>query len=121
MKKAKQAEKRWKKALKAREDLSLIRITCPLLSPDDQCLLYDVRPVNCRTYGAPTEINGKGHVCSLSGFAPGRTYPTIRLHLIQDSLLKLSVDINAQIAINRWPIASILLGTLDHQLPVDTP
>lgn len=116
LKRAEHAKKRWQQALNAREDLSLIRIPCPLLSPDDQCLLYDVRPVNCRTYGAPTEIEGKGHVCALSGFASGRTYPTIRLHIIQNSLLELSLKINAQIAMNRWPIASVLLGNIDDQL-----
>jgi len=121
LKKAKHAKRRWEDAINARKDLSVTRIACPLLSPDDQCLLYDVRPVNCRTYGAPTEIEGKGHVCSLSGFAHGRTYPTIRLHLIQESLLKLSLKINAQIAMNRWPIANVLLGTIDDQLPVDSP
>ena len=119
LKRAEQAEKRWQQALNAGEDLSLIRIPCPLLSPDDQCLLYDVRPVNCRTYGAPTEIEGKGHVCALSGFASGRTYPTVRLHIIQKNLLELSMEINPQIAVNRWPVASVLLGTIDVQPPVD--
>lgn len=109
LKKAKRAQKRWNEAMSAREDLSLTRISCPLLSPDDQCLLYDVRPVNCRTYGAPTEINGKGHVCSVSGFKPGKTYPTVRLHLIQSRLLELSIAINPDIAQNRWPIATVLI------------
>jgi Fe-S-cluster containining protein len=121
LKRAKHAKRRWEDALNARENLSLIRIACPLLSPDDQCLLYDVRPVNCRTYGAPTEIEGKGHVCSLSGFASGRTYPTVRLHLIQNSLLELSLKINAQIAMNRWPIANVLLRAIDYQLPAGLP
>ena len=112
LKRAKRAEKRWHDALEAGEDISLLRISCPLLSPDDQCLLYEVRPVNCRTYGAPTEINGKGHVCSRSGFSPGKTYPTVRLHLIQERLLDISMEINPQIAHKRWPVASVLLGTL---------
>ena len=114
LKQAKRAEKKWQTALSQKKELALVRIACPLLSPDDQCLLYDVRPVNCRTYGAPTEINGKGHVCSHSGFAAGKTYPTVRLHLIQSRLLELSKEINPLIANQRWPIASILLGALDR-------
>ncbi len=114
LKRARRAEKRWNSAIKEGEDLSRLRIACPLLSPDDQCLLYEVRPVNCRTYGAPTEIDGKGHVCSISGFKPGKTYPTVRLHLIQERLLEISKGIDPQAAHRRWPVASVLLGSMEE-------
>jgi len=113
IKKARQAQKQWEKAISQGADLALTRIPCPLLNLDDQCLMYEVRPVNCRTYGAPTEINGKGHVCALSGISAGKTYPTVRLHMIQARLLDISMQINPNIAERRWPISDILLGAID--------
>ncbi len=109
LKRAKTAQKAWQKAQEQNLDISTLRIPCPLLSRDEECLLYEIRPVNCRTYGVPTEINGKGHVCSLSAFEPGVKYPTIRLHIIQKELLRISQDIDPKLAEKRWPISSILL------------
>ncbi len=114
LRKAEEAQKIWENNMVTGgiENISKIRIPCPLLSKDEECLLYEVRPVNCRTYGVPTEINGRGHVCAISGFVAGKSYPTIRLNIIQQELLRISRDINPAIAEKRWPISAILLGKI---------
>ncbi len=107
---AKEAKRLWQeKIIEEKLDISKVKIPCPLLSRDNECLLYKLRPVNCRTYGIPTEIYGKGHACSLSGFEPGRSYPTIRLHIIQHELLKLSMKISKVHYTKRITIADTLL------------
>ncbi len=111
LKKAKKAQKIWEANASSDMDaISKLRIPCPLLNSDEECFLYEVRPVNCRTYGVPTEINGSGHVCALSGFQAGRSYPTIRLNIIQQELLRISKAINPKLATKRWPISAVLLG-----------
>ncbi|MFC1524458.1 YkgJ family cysteine cluster protein [Thermodesulfobacteriota bacterium] len=72
------------------EQFSLWRIRCPLLGDDQQCSLYDYRPVTCRVYGLPTAIGGQGHVCGFSGFDQGKTYPTIKMDDIAGHLLGMS-------------------------------
>lgn len=66
------------------------RLRCPLLDQNNQCRLYAFRPVTCRVYGIPLEIGGASRTCGLSGFAPGRAYPAVKLEHIQDRLLGLS-------------------------------
>ncbi len=78
---------------KGTKDPSRLRIRCPLLSKDRRCLLYGVRPINCRTYGVPTEFGGSAHVCPKSGFELGTTYTTLHLGPIQERLLELSLAI----------------------------
>ncbi len=113
LKRAQKAQKIWDETVaKEPEKISMHRIPCPLLNKDEECLLYEVRPVNCRTYGVPTEINGTGHVCSLSGFLPGKSYPTIRLNVIQNELLRISQEVDPKLAGKRWPISAILLGEI---------
>ena len=112
LKTAQKALRAWNEALRAGQDISKLRITCPLLNMDEECLLYEVRPVNCRTYGVPTEIDGKGHVCTFSGFKPGIRYPTVRLHVIQEQLLKISMEIAPELANRRWPIAQVILSDM---------
>lgn len=86
------------------------RIRCPMLGEDDTCLCYEGRPVNCRTYGTPTDINGKGHVCGFSGFKKGTNYPTIHLAPIQENLRNWSVDYaGADFGKRRFPIAMVIL------------
>ena len=70
-----------------------LRVRCPLLGPDDRCLLYAARPITCRIYGIPTEIGGEAHVCGLSHFDKGRTYPTVRLQRFHSRLDALSREI----------------------------
>lgn len=69
------------------------RIRCPLLSEVNVCLLYAFRPITCRVYGIPLEIEGKSHTCGLSGFIPGNSYPAVKIHRVQDELLRISNQI----------------------------
>lgn len=69
------------------------RIRCPLLSEVNVCQLYAFRPITCRVYGIPLEIEGKSHTCGLSGFTPGNSYPAVKIHRVQDELLRISNQI----------------------------
>ena len=101
----------WDEIAKGGVDPALARIRCPLLNEDGNCRCYEARPVNCRTYGIPTEVNGKGHVCGLSGFDTGTSYPTVNLAQVQQVLYQLSVaKAGEDRARLRWPIAAVLLG-----------
>ncbi len=92
------------------QDPALARIRCPLLDEKGECLCYQARPVNCRSYGIPTVINGAGHVCGYSGFEQGRSYPTVNLGPIQQALYGLSVRTGGEVqGIQRWPVAAVLL------------
>lgn len=71
------------------------RIRCPLLTMEDECMLYEHRPLTCRVYGIPTAIQGRGHVCELGAFKDGEPYPTFDLdnaykamHLLSRELLE---------------------------------
>ena len=79
------------------EEAAKARIRCPLLDSNDQCVLYDYRPITCRLYGIPTAIGGKGHVCGQSNFAAGASYPTVHLDKIQERLDRLSVEIRDRV------------------------
>lgn len=74
-------------------DMALERIRCPLLNDEDQCDLYEYRPITCRFYGIPTAIGGKGHTCGLSGFVQGEQYPTVKLDMIHGKLYEISHEI----------------------------
>ena len=92
-------------------DLAVARFRCPLLGQQGTCLCYAARPVNCRTYGVPTVIEGKGHVCGLSGFEPGASYPTVNLEPLQRGLYDYSVHLGGEmVGRKRWPLAQIILG-----------
>jgi len=69
------------------------RVRCPLLGEDNKCELYDVRPVTCRLYGLPMAINQKSRSCGLSGFEPGRSYPTVNMDKIYEKLFLISYDL----------------------------
>ncbi len=107
---AKKAIKSWDQLIAAGADLSLARIRCPLLSDDGECICYAARPINCRTYGIPTMIGNKGHVCGLSGFVRGKKYITLNLAPLQERLYELSVKLKGEdLGTRRWPIAAVLL------------
>ncbi|MFH1020037.1 MAG: hypothetical protein V1782_05420, partial [Pseudomonadota bacterium] len=107
---AQEARQAWEQIMAAGLDPAVARIRCPLLDGQGFCLCYAARPVNCRTYGIPTVIDGKGHVCGLSGFEPGRSYPTVNLASLQRILHDLSVRLaGEEKGANRWPIASVIL------------
>jgi len=87
-----------------KEIVGTFRLRCPLLVPGScQCLLYDYRPITCRVYGLPTSIGNQGHVCGLSGFAQGRTYPTIKLDNLNQYLDSLSEDVVRELGLSINP------------------
>jgi Fe-S-cluster containining protein len=73
--------------------LSQERVPCPLLNDENQCDLYDHRPITCRVYGIPTAIEGKAHICNKAKFEEGMAYPTINLDKINDRLFELSMEL----------------------------
>ena len=107
---AQEARQAWERIMEAGLDPAVARIRCPLLDGQGGCLCYEARPVNCRTYGVPTVIDGKGHVCGFSGFEPGKSYPTVNLASLQRILHNLSVQLaGEEKGATRWPIASVIL------------
>ncbi len=74
-------------------EIARARVRCPLLNSDDQCDLYDHRPLTCRFYGIPTSIAGRGHTCGISGFEKGEKYPTVNLDVIQNNLYQISAEL----------------------------
>ena len=69
------------------------RVPCPLLGDDGSCLMYEFRPITCRIYGIPLNIEGKSRVCPISGFSSGIEYPAVQISKIQDMLDALSLEI----------------------------
>jgi Fe-S-cluster containining protein len=69
------------------------RIRCPLLDPEQDCVLYTHRPITCRVYGIPTRIHGKARVCGKSGFQGGESYPAFDLDGVYRSLYGLSLEL----------------------------
>ena len=109
---AQQAAEQFEQVIKEQADLSTKRIRCPFLGEDNLCLGHEVRPINCRTYGTPTVIEGKAHVCGLSGFDSQGQYPTINLEPLQKSLYEYSVDlVGEEFGARRFPIAWVFLKT----------
>ena len=107
----------FEKLLQEKGELATARIRCPLLGRDDLCMGHTVRPVNCRTYGTPTTIEGKAHVCGISGFANNNKYPTIDLKPLQKSLHNYSVELAGEdCGSRRFPIAWVFLK-IDFFLP----
>ncbi len=111
---AKKFQEKFSKLVKI-SDLSSMsenKIRCPLLTDEGLCYLYWARPINCRTYGVPTSLDGKSHVCGLSGFIEGDSYPTIDLSKIQRQLLELSLHIASikQVAYKRFMISEVILS-----------
>lgn len=74
-------------------EMAAERIRCPLLNTDNQCDLYDFRPITCRLYGIPTSISGRGHTCGLSGFKEGESYPTVNLDAVHAKLREFSHEV----------------------------
>jgi len=87
------------------------RIKCPLLSENEDCLLYEARPVNCRVYGVPVSYGNISHVCGKSGFNEGTQYQTIKMDKIQDYLYDISVKIGGKRkADKRYAISELIIN-----------
>jgi Fe-S-cluster containining protein len=91
------------------EEMAAERIRCPLLDADDRCALYADRPLTCRLYGIPSVIGDKAHTCGLSGFEPGKAYPTVRLDAIQQKLYDLSDELARDIGSSYPKLAELLV------------
>jgi Fe-S-cluster containining protein len=91
------------------EEMASKRVRCPLLNDQEQCDLYEYRPITCRFYGLPTSIGGVGHTCGLSGFVEGRAYPTVDLDIIQKKLFELSHAFVKEIKSRHFKMADILV------------
>lgn len=70
--------------------LAAERVRCPLLNHENQCAIYEYRPITCRLYGVPTEIGGVTHSCGQSGFLKGKSYPTVHMDKINQQLFSLA-------------------------------
>jgi Fe-S-cluster containining protein len=75
------------------EQIAEKRIRCPLLDDKSLCALYEYRPITCRIYGVPTSIDGKSHICGLSGFTKGQPYPTVQIDVIHRQLYAVSHEL----------------------------
>lgn len=85
------------------------RIRCPMLNDDDQCDLYEDRPITCRLYGVPTVIGDQAHTCGLSGFKEGESYPTAKLDAIQRRLFDISAELAREIKSSYPKLAEMLV------------
>jgi Fe-S-cluster containining protein len=103
--------------------LASARVPCPLLSEDQECVLYPHRPITCRVYGIPTAIHGKAHVCGKSGFKRGETYATFDLDATYRELFRLSTELlillknqNPEAASFLFSVSKVLRGSIDETL-----
>ncbi len=87
------ASKEGKDPTEIMAEAARLRMPCPLLDAQNSCLLYEYRPITCRLYGVPLNINGHGHVCGKTGFSKGGQYPTVHMNAIQERLDGLSQEI----------------------------
>ncbi len=69
------------------------RIRCPLLSDNNECILYSYRPITCRVYGIPILIRGHVRVCYKSGFKEGETYTTYNMDRTYKELFSISKEL----------------------------
>jgi Fe-S-cluster containining protein len=69
------------------------RIRCPLLDDNQECVLYEHRPITCRVYGIPTKIQGKTRVCGKTSFSQGVSYPVFDLDGVYRNLYALSREL----------------------------
>ena len=85
------------------------RVRCPLLNDEKQCDLYQYRPITCRLYGIPTAINGVGQTCGMSGFEPGKPYPTVHIDIFYRRLYELSLELVKAIRSRHIKMAEMLI------------
>lgn len=91
------------------------RVRCPLLDEQNECVMYESRPLTCRLYGVPTAIGGSSHICGLSGFEEGKSYPTIKMDQLQNEIQRLSLE--ATLSLNsKYPKLADMLVPLSMAL-----
>lgn len=102
------------------QEAAKLQIRCPLLGPEDSCLLYENRPITCRLYGIPSVVHGQVHACAESGFEQKKAYPSVHISKFQDKLASLSLqlqrDLNSsysELHLVYIPLSSALLHPID--------
>jgi Fe-S-cluster containining protein len=90
-------------------EIAAERVRCPLLNDDEQCDLYEYRPITCRLYGIPTSIGGRSHTCGKSGFVEGKPYPAVNLDAIQKRLYDISHEFVREIKTKYIKMADMLV------------
>jgi len=85
------------------------RVRCPFLNDEEQCVLYEHRPITCRLYGIPTLIAEKAHTCGKSDFVEGIPYPTANLDIIMGKLYEISNEFVVAIASKHKKMREILV------------
>ncbi len=103
------------------KEASKLQIRCPLLGPEDACLLYDDRPLTCRLYGIPSVIQSTVHVCAESAFEASKSYPTVFLSKFQDKLSQISHELQKDLKSSYHelykvyiPLSTAILHPIDH-------
>lgn len=90
-------------------DMSLERVRCPLLNPDNNCDLYEYRPIACRVYGIPTSAMGVSHTCGKSAFEQGVPYPALNMDAVYKKLYDISADFINEIPTSYTKMADMLV------------
>lgn len=103
------ASEEGKPAAEILADVAKMRIRCPLLNDDNQCDMYDVRPITCRLYGIPTAMGGESRTCGLTHFQEGVSYPTVNVEVIQDKLMLLSQALVDSLNTKHTSLAEVLV------------
>ncbi len=83
------------------EKASRLKVRCPLLV-ENKCILYDHRPITCRLYGIPMNMNEMTASCAESGFEAGKEYPAVHMNKVHDMLAAISREI-AEAVNSRYP------------------
>ncbi|WP_028575100.1 YkgJ family cysteine cluster protein [Desulfonatronovibrio hydrogenovorans] len=96
---------------------SMAKVCCPLLI-ENRCVLYQERPITCRLYGIPFDMGGFAASCSLSGFEPGKQYPTVHMDKIHQRLISLSREIS-QALNSKYPHLDSMLVPVSMSLLTD--
>lgn len=91
------------------EDMAKMRVRCPLLNDEDRCDMYAYRPITCRLYGIPQEVNSKARTCAQSNFTPGTPYPTVHVDKIHQKLAELSMELVAGLDTKYKQMADMLV------------
>ncbi len=86
------------------------RVRCPLLTDKNECIMYEYRPITCRTYGIPTMIQGQMKVCGKAGFQKGKSYPAFNISVLHRELYELSKELIKRAEMEDMEIAGLLIS-----------
>lgn len=89
--------------------MSMERVRCPLLGPDDLCLLYEHRPITCRVYGIPTATAGQSHICGRTNFKQGEAYPTLNMDNLYTQLQQITAEMTRDVKATNVKVCDMLV------------